>query len=100
VVFVAFRLENAPSLLLEPVYFPASTPTLTVPANVNPPPDRFTAFVDESDVPVNAVVVPPATCTLPETCDTANGLIVEEVMVAGIVTLSVPVCPPLPPIVP
>jgi len=81
-------------------------------------PDKFTAFEDESYVPLNDVAVPPARCAVPvaeETAASTTGANAaqacpiagkrppgrsEAVTTAWMMTVSVPVCPLLPANVP
>jgi hypothetical protein len=112
VLLVEFRLENRPAVLFGPVQVPDSTSPLIVPRKVNPLPERFSVFVDESKVPVRAVVLLPVTCRLPVAATVVawawsvatNGNRKNEAADAATractVTVSVPRCPPLPAKVP
>ena len=91
---------------------PETPVPLDVPLKVNPPPERSTALVDELKVPLRDVVLPPMTCTLPEAATAVawawsvatNGQRNKEgedaATWAGTVTVRVPLCPPLPAMVP
>ena len=50
--------EKAPLVLVGPRYVPVTTPCAAAPVNVNPPPERFRLFVDESYVPVSVTGAP------------------------------------------
>jgi hypothetical protein len=82
---------------------------LAEPVKVKPPPERLSALLAGSYVPLNVVVLPPATCTLPVAptdCASSvatSGQKIERDALAiwdWMVTVSVPVWPVVPAIVP
>lgn len=91
-------LRHAKLPVIVPLIVPDKTPLLKLPLKVSPPPVSVNAPVDVSKVPVNVIAACPTNLHVPVTVTTVRSD--ASFTWAPMLTLIVPVCPPLPATVP